>query len=171
MADPRTPKKGEIQIVVLMDNNTFIAWAPADTVDSLMDSFERRMKLSEADRTDQIAHAAIRVRIAQALLGPDAEKLFTDVLAAGCLWLSMRHWSDGTTLSDGVSEQMQAAGSAVITASIATEPPPGIAPYTAWAFMVGDRIHDGRKQLSAISPGQVEIVRPSAVLSQQGDVE
>ena len=158
MTDPRTPADGEVQIVVLQGANTFIGWAPAIAIEGIMDSFERRAGLKPEDRDDRLCHAAMRVRIANDLRGPDAERLFTDVLAAGCLWLSLRHWSRSAEMTGGLRRQMAETGSAVVTASIAEPPPESMAPDTAWAFMIGDRIHDGRKRLTDVQPGEVELI-------------
>ena len=158
MREPRTPQDGEVQIVVLLGADTFIAWAPAASLDGLMDSFERRAGIKEADRTDQLAHASIRMRIAADLRGPDSERLFTDVLAAGCLWLSMRHWSRSAEMAMGLARQMEERNRAVLTASVADPAPEGMQPDTAWSFMIGDRIHDGRDRLALVAPGEVQLI-------------
>lgn len=159
MTAPRTPAPGEIQIVVLLGDATFLAWAPGASVDRLMNAFEARAGLSIEDRASQLAHASIRVRIARDLRSANAERLFTEVLATGCVWLALRHWSGGSDMRRGFEETMRSAGSAIVTCSIADPAPEGMMADSAWAFMVGTRIHDGRDQLAAVSPGEVEIVR------------
>jgi len=158
MTERRNPKQGEAQIVVLLESATFIGWAPFDTVDHLMDAFERRSHLSVGDRTDQVAHAAMRVRVAQGLRSQEAAEIFPEVLAAGCLWLALRHWSASERMREGVERTMDEHGFVVITCSIAVPPPVGMIPDSAWAFMVGDRTHDGRPRLAAVTPGEVELI-------------
>lgn len=158
MTDPRTPEDGEVQIVVLLGADTFIGWAQADAIGGVMDAFERRAKLAPADRTDQLTQAAIRAHIAGDLRGPDSARLFTEVLAAGCLWLAMRHWSRSAEMVEGLERQMAECNRAVLTLSIADPAPERMAPDTAWAFMIGDRIHDGRDRLARVTPGEVELI-------------
>lgn len=153
--DPRTPEPGEIQIVALLGVDKFIGWAPADTADALMDSFERRAHLTEEARTDQVVQAQVRMRIAQDLRDPNSGTLFRDVLAAGCLWLALRHWSNAALVRKGIDEQLATGRGVVVTASIADPAPNGAMKDTAWAFMVGDRIHDGRGQLANRVPNEV----------------
>lgn len=159
MTDPRTPAPGEIQIVVLLGDATFVAWAPGTSVDQLMDAFEVRAGLTAEDRASRLSHASMRVRIARDLRSGDAGRLFPEVLASGCIWLALRHWSGGGDIRRGFDETMRSAGSAVVTCSIADPAPEGMMADSAWAFMVGTRIHDGRAQLAAVQPGEVEIMR------------
>ena len=158
MTERRDPEKGEAQIVVLLESATFVGWAPYKTVDQLMDAFEKRSRLTVDDRDDQLAHAAVRVRIAQGLRSKQVETMFPEVLAAGCVWLALRHWSAGDRMRQGVQDTMDEHGFAVITCSIAVPPPEGMMPDSAWAFMVGDRVHDGRPRLAAVTPGEIELV-------------
>jgi hypothetical protein len=159
MTDPRTPAPGEIQIVVLLGYATYIAWAPGASVEQLMDAFEARSGLTPEDRASRLSHASIRVRIARDLRSADAAQLFTEVLASGCVWLALRHWSGGADIRRGLDETMRTEGAAVVTCSIADPAPEGMMADSAWAFMVGTRIHDGRAQLAAVEPGEIEIMR------------
>lgn len=158
MSEVRTPEAGEVQIVVLIGVDTFIGWAPATQVGGIMDAFERRAGLTIEDRTSQLSHAAIRVKVATSLREPGSARLFTDVLAAGCLWLALRHWSNSDDMAEGLDRQMSQTGSAVVTASIPDNAPPGMAADTAWAFMVGSRVHDGRPRLATVEAGRVELM-------------
>lgn len=160
MPVPPMPSAGEVQIVVLLGTTTFIGWAQQQQLEDLMDSFETRSKLTEADRTNQISQASIRVEIARHLRSPEGERLFTDVLASGCLWLALRHWSNGKEMQAGLVQQMEQTGFAIITASIPDIAPDGMTPDTAWAFMIGSKIHDGRTQLADIKPGEVSLYQP-----------
>lgn len=155
---PQMPAQGEIQIVVLLGDTTFVACAPRDDAEGLMDSFEWRAHLSLGDRSNQLSQAAVRVEIARLLRGEDAERHFKDVLAAGCLWLSLRHWSGSVQMQEGLERQMEETGYAIITASIPDQTPAGQAPDTAWAFIIGSRIHDGRGQLAATEPGKIFLI-------------
>lgn len=156
--EARIPQKGEVQIVVILGPMIFIAWASRDKVEGLMDSFEQRAKLTQDDRTSQLAQASVRVEIARLLRGDAAERHFTEVLAAGCLWLALRHWSGGEQMRKGLDKQMEDTGYAVVTASIPDVAPAGQAPDTAWAFIIGSRIHDGREQLAATEPGKLSMI-------------
>lgn len=153
----REPARGEIQIVVLLGATSYVGWAPAERVGSVMDSFEKRAGLTEADRSSRETQAGVRAEIARLLRGENAEQVFREVLAAGALWLSLRHWSGAERMRQGLEQQMALTGSAVITAGIADPAPEGMAPDTAWAFMVGSRVHDGRPQIAEVRPGDVEI--------------
>lgn len=157
MTRMRTPEQGEIQIVTLLGATTFIGWAPAERADSIMDSFERLARIPTEGRADHATHVSIRLETARLLRGPDAERLFTDRLAAACLWLAMRHWSNGEEVRRGVALQMEASGYAVITASIADPAPENTLQDSAWAFMVGSRVHDGRAQLAGQPPHVVKL--------------
>jgi len=158
----RTPEPGEVQVVVLLGTTTFIGWAPATTIEGIMDSFERGASITAEERYDQTVQASIRMETARLLRGPDAEHLFTDRLAAACLWLALRHWSRSEEMAKALREQMAAAGRAVVTASIADPAPEGTMPDTSWAFMIGSEVHDGRPQLAAQPPDQVLLYQRDA---------
>lgn len=159
MKDIRIPNPGEIQIVVLLGATTFIAWAPQTEVEGILDSFEKKAGLTVEQRTGQAAHAAIRIEIARHLRGPKAERMFTQTLAAGCLWLALRHWSGSQEMQDGLRKQMEQDDFAVVTASIPDHPPEGALHDSAWAFMIGSRIHDGRDQLAGQKVGIAKIIQ------------
>lgn len=145
--------------MVLLGTTTFIGWASADSVDDIMDSFEQRLGLPSEARTSRDMQARIRIDVAERLRLPDAETRFTDVLAAACLWLALRHWSGSGEMRTGLAKQMADAGMAVVTASIADPAPEGAMADTAWSFMVGGRTHDGRDRLRGLGPETVEIIR------------
>lgn len=159
--NPRPPESGEIQIVTLIGADMFLAWAPAETIEDLMDAFERRAGLTESARSDREAQGVMRIRIAEALRSHPREKAegsWQEVLASGCLWLALRHWSSAEQMGKGLKEQIERSGSAIITASIPDRPPEGMMADTAWAFMIGSNIHDGREELARTPGGEVRIV-------------
>lgn len=153
------PEQGEIRIVVLLGGAKFIGWVPRDRMDRILESFERSRKLGAADRTDRYVQASLRVWIAEALRRPEAERLFTDVLAAASLWLALNHWSNAADMRAGLDRQMDETGYAVITASIPDASPDGMVRDTAWAYMIGSGIHDGRAQLAQVKPGDVVVTQ------------
>lgn len=156
------PEPGEIQIVALLGASTFVSWAPADTVEALMDAFERRMSLGEGARTSLETQMRVRLWAVDTLRSERAGTAWGDVVAAGCLWLSLRHHSGAAEMRKGVDAQLATSG-VVVTASIGESP--GALPGTAWSFMVGDRIHDGRMQLAATPHSQVVVMREGVTVS------
>lgn len=160
--DPLTllphPEPGELRIVVLDGANTFMAHLPRDTCEDVMDAFERRTSMTLQARTSRETHASVRIQVAEGLRKEDAEARFTDVLASAVLWLAMRHWSNGDAIIDGVDELLGQGRTPVITASIADPAQGRFMPDTAWAFMVGEKIHDGRAQLAKLGPEEVRMI-------------
>ena len=152
------PDPGETRLVVLDGENTFIARVPQGRAGDIMDAFEKRASMTIAARTSRETHASVRIEVARGLRAPNAEARFTDVLAAATLWLAMRHWSNGGAIIEGVDELLRQGTTPVITASIAAPAPERTMPDTAWAFMVGDRIHDGRERLRDLGPQEVVLV-------------
>ena len=153
------PQPGEIRIAVLDGEATFLAHLQESEVNAVLDAFEKRTKISENDRANQMVHASIRIGIAKALRQENAADTFTRVLAAGVLWLAMRHWKNGAEIVRGVKIMLREDKTPVITASIANPVPEGTMPDTAWAFMVGETIHDGREQLEKLDSEQVILVK------------
>ena len=158
MSKYRQPEQGEIQIVVLLGEAVFTAWTPREQAVAHMDSFEARSKFTVEDRADQHVHGAIRAEITRLLRGPDAERLYGDVLASGVLWLALRHWSASEEVERGIATEFEKTGYAILTASIPDETPPGVHPDTAWSFMVGSTVHDGRARLAKAPPGKVFVI-------------
>ena len=152
------PEQGEIRIVVLDGMKTFLAHAPRTKCEEIMDAFERRASMTHAARTSRETHASVRIEVARGLRTPEAEARFTDILAAATMWLAMRHWSNGKAIVDGVDDLLRQGITPVITAAIAEADEDSFMPDTAWAFMVGDRIHDGRDQLRTIGPEEVRVI-------------
>ncbi len=148
-----------IDLVVVLDGLTCFAWPPRDGLDDVMDAFERRAGLTPSDRTSLEGQMSLRLWVHDLLRGPGADARFTDVGAAACLWLALRHYSAGHDLRRGLDEQV-VAGDAVLTISIGHTP--GTLPGTAWSFMVGDRIHDGRPRLAETPPCTVTILERDA---------
>lgn len=74
------------------------------------------------------------------------------------MWLALRHWSNPAEMQKGLDQQISSEGRAVITVSIADKTPKNIQPDTAWSFMIGSQIHDGRSQLTEIEPGNVKVI-------------
>lgn len=160
--DPLTllphPEPDELRIVVLDGANTFMAHLPRDTCEDVMDAFEKRASMTIEARTSRETHASLRIQVAEGLREDDAEARFTGVLASAVLWLAMRHWSNGDAIVDGVDELLGQGRTPVITASIADSAEGRFMPDTAWAFMVGEKIHDGRAQLAELGPEEVRMV-------------
>lgn len=160
--DPLTllphPEPGELRIVVLDGANTFMAHLPRDTCEDVMDAFERRTSMTLEARTSRETHASVRIQVAEGLRKDNAEARFTDVLASAVLWLAMRHWSNGDAIINGVDELLGHGRTPVITASIADSTQGRFMPDTAWAFMVGEKIHDGRAQLAELGPEEVRMI-------------
>lgn len=152
------PEPGEIRIAVLEGSNTFLAHTQRSQCNAIMDAFERRAGLTQSARTSRETHASIRIDVARGLRMPDAEARFTDVLAAAVMWLAMRHWSDGRAIARGVDDLIEQGRTPVMTAAIADPDGGRFMPDTAWSFMVGERIHDGRDQLRTIGPEEVRII-------------
>lgn len=153
-----SPEPGEVRIVVLDGANTFLAHAQRIRCDEIMDAFEKRAGLTQSARSSRETHASIRIDVARGLRTPDAEARFTDVLAAAVMWLAMRHWSDGRAIARGVDDLIEQGRTPVMTAAIADPDGGRFMPDTAWSFMVGERIHDGRDQLRTIGPEEVRII-------------
>lgn len=156
------PVPGEMRIVTLEGNNTFMAMLLRDQAERTMDAFERRAGLTAHGRTSRETHASIRIAVAEGLRRQDADARYTDVLAAAVLWLAMRHWSDGQAIADGVDAMLAAGETPVLTASIAEADEDRFLPDTAWSFMVGRIIHDGRSRISDLGPEEVKVIGKNA---------
>lgn len=150
---------GNVQIVVPMQGITFVGWAPISDVEAIMDSFERRARIDRDRRHDRIDQMRVRIEIARLLRGPDAADRFTDVLAAGCLWLALRHWLNGAEMRSILDARMERSGSAVLTVCIADPTPETSMPDTAWAFVVSDRVDDRRKAFDGMPPDTAALLR------------
>lgn len=159
MTDPRLPAPGEIRVVLLLDETTFIGWAPGSTIDALMDSFERRYAMPVERRLDQIAQMQLRVDIAQKLRQNGCEAAWTDRLCAGCLWLALRHYSHSQRLRDAIDGLIPVG----VVLTISVSPHAGSYPDTAWAFMVGTCIQDGRQHLAGMPPNEVRTIEGQAL--------
>jgi hypothetical protein len=156
------PAPGEMRIVTLEGSNTFMAMLLRDQAERTMDAFEHRAGLTAHGRTSRETHASIRIAVAEGLRRQDADARYTDVLAAAVLWLAMRHWSDGEAIMEGVDAMLAAGETPVLTASIAEADSGRFLLDTAWAFMVGRSIHDGRGQLSDLGPEEVRVIGKDA---------
>lgn len=152
------PSPGEMRIAVLDGDNTFLAHVHRDRSEGIMDAFEKRAGLTQSARTSRETHASIRIDVARGLRMPDAQARFTDMLAAAVMWLAMRHWSHGRAIARGVDDLIGQGRTPVMTAAIAAPDKGRFMPDTAWSFMVGERIHDGRDQLRTIGPEEVRVI-------------
>jgi len=152
------PVPGEMRIVTIEGGNTFMAMLLRHEAERTMDAFERRAGLTAHGRTSRETHASIRIAVAEGLRRQDAEARYTDVLAAAVLRLGMRHWSDGEAIAEGVDAMLAAGETPVLTASIADADATRSVPDTAWSFMVGSRIHDGRNRLAQLGPEEVQVI-------------
>lgn len=147
----------EMRIVVLEGKNTFLATLEREKAEDIMNAFEKTMGIPWEERQSQMTHAMMRIHIATALRKPTASKTFRNIYAAGVLWLAMRHWTNGQEIINGVDAMLKEKKTPVITASIANPVPDQTVADTAWAFMVGEGIHDGRDQLKNLESNKVII--------------
>jgi len=152
------PAKGEIRIAVLSGEDSFVAHLDRKEAEEKMDAFEKRASLKKDDRKNKETHGSIRIWAAEGLRKPNADKAFANLLASGILWLAMRHWKEGDLIIKNVDAMLKENKTPVITASIAIPAPEGVMPDTAWAFMVGEKVHDGREQLKGMAPDQVKVI-------------
>lgn len=155
--DQQSPKPGDLRIVALIDGLEFTTAVPCRLVDGIMDAFERRHALAKGDRDNRDIQMRMRMAIAERLQAPGADAIFAGTLAPGCLWLAMRHWSNAADMSAGLSGQMDETGQAVLTVAVGGSP--SSLPGTAWSFMIGDAVHDGRARMAELGPDRVVVVR------------
>lgn len=156
------PAAGELRLVVLVGGTSFITTTPRDRVTNLMDAFEKRIGISNEDAQNQMVHGSLRITIAKELRSADGLRWFNEVFAAGCLWMALRHWSQGNAMMQGLDAQMKQDGYAILTVSIADEAPEGVHPDTAWAFMIGSAVHDGRPGLLKQPVGEIKVIKRNA---------
>lgn len=152
------PVKGEIRIVVLSGEDSFVAHLSRKDAEERMDAFEKRASLKKDDRKSKEAHGSIRMWAAEGVRKSNADNAFASLLVSGILWLAMRHWKEGDLIIKNVDAMLKENKTPVITASIAIPVPEGVMPDTAWAFMVGEKIHDGRDELKGMAPEQVKVI-------------
>ena len=152
------PAIGSLRIVTLLKDAAFVADIPYSQAATIMKAFENRAQLTHEDRNSRETHAAVRIDIAKGLRLPDAVDRFSDVLGSAVLWLALKHWSNGENLVKGIEAQIADEKPVVLTVSIADPAPEGSMADTAWAFLVGERIHDGRDQLYQTRPERVSLI-------------
>lgn len=151
------PGPDEVRIVVLIGQGAFVAHESRARLDEVMDAFERRAGMTPAARTSRETHALVRIECARLLRAAGAEDRFREVVASAVLWLSLRHWSNGEAVLAGVDGLLEEGRHPVVTASIADVDPARTMPDTAWAFMVGEAVIDGRDRLEGLAPYIVQV--------------
>lgn len=140
-----TPARDAIQIVVILDDVTFVAETPYAALPRALGEFEDAWNITVADRTNQISQMRMRLAVYRALRGPEAEIRFREVMATACLWLSVRHWSNGEDIMTHITRLMEIDRSAVVT--IAIDERHDAMTGTAWAIMAARHVHDERAAL------------------------
>ena len=150
----RDPMPYEVKLVVLIDNIQYHSFIEEPRVTWILDSLEKRFQIAEPRRSDRLWHMSLRQSVAKRLRQMETSKaFFDDAGGACCLWLGLRHYEGGEQLRKGLEATISKG--AVLTISIGNSP--GSAPDTAWSFMIGHDIHDGREALARHRPDQVRI--------------
>lgn len=156
------PSPGRLKLVVLIDEMQFHSIIPGDAIEGLVSSMEDRIKGGQDARHDMPTQMSLRSWVATVLRERETAKAsFDDVAGAACLWLTMNHYREGGRMREAVRSTIGAG--TTLTVSIADSPE--AASGTAWSFMVGDRIHDGRGHLAGHAPGQISVYGPDETAS------
>lgn len=161
----RLPAANEIKMVVLLEDIQYHVFLPLERLDPIMDALEERLEGGATLRGDRLAQMSLRQWVAGQLRDRSrAQKVFDDVGGAACLWLGLRHYEGATDLRNGIDRHAEEG--VVLTISIGTAI--GSAPDTAWSFMVGREIHDGRRLLSEQPSDRVRIFGTDAAEGWRG---
>lgn len=146
MQTTRDPMPGELKLAVLVGRIQFHAFQPVAALDPLMDAVERRFRDGSSLRHDRIGQMSIRQWVSSELRGDvkAAQARFDDLCGATCIWLALRHYEAAAHMMDAVHRH--AEGGVVLTVSIGDNP--SSAEGTAWSFMLGHDVHDGRALLA-----------------------
>ena len=147
MSSTRDPMPGELKLVVIVGAVQFHAFQPVAVLDDLMDALERRLRDGERMRSDRLAQMSLRQWVAEQIGNADVEQAqatFNDIGGAACIWLGLRHYEASNHLRQSVDRH---AGEGMVL-TVAVGDSPQSAPGTAWSFILGRSIHDGRAMLA-----------------------
>lgn len=142
---PPTPE--ELQIHVLHETDRFVASAPIRDIEDILAATERRLGISVADRTDQLAQMRLRILAAETLGDRETSAAkFTAWTAALVMWLAFRHFQHGDVLRRTLDARAKMGRPSVLSVGIAY--PPDVHRGTAWSFHIEDGLVDARAELA-----------------------
>ena len=151
------PSAGQLKLVVLVDDLQFHSIIEMEAIEGLTTSMEARIQDGKGARTSLETQMSLRSWVAEALRSKETGKAsFDRIGGAACLWLTLHHYREGARMREAV--RAMADRGATLTVSIANSK--AAAPGTAWSFVVGDDMHDGRAHLADHDPGMISVYGP-----------
>jgi hypothetical protein len=132
-------------MAVLIDDVQFHVFLQKDRIGGLLDAMERRLTGGASLRHDRLAQMSLRQWVAAQLRDRKrAAAMFDDVGGAACLWLALRHYAGSDDIARGIDRHDEEGMVLTVSIGEAIDSAPG----TAWCFMLGHDVLDGRDQLA-----------------------
>jgi len=149
-----SPRHDELKMVVLIDDMQFHVLLEKSRLPHILDAMERRLKDGPSLRHDRLAQMSLRQWVAVQLRDRRrAAAVFDDVGGAACLWLGLRHYSG----SDDIMRSIERRDHEGMVLSVSIGEAMDSAPGTAWSFMLGDVVMDGRAHLARQHSDRIRI--------------
>lgn len=150
----RSPRQDELKMVVLVDDAQFHVFLEKSRIDGILDAMERRLKGGPTLRRDRMAQMSLRQWVAAGLRDrQSAAAMFDDVGGAACLWLGLRHYAGSDDIARGIDRHDREGMVLTVSIGEAMDSAPG----TAWSFMLGHDVLDGRAQLAVQPSDRIRI--------------